>query len=458
METVKMPRAVQAKAGAVSRGSQAEVPDQSQSFVKLLQEKKNMAQPDKAETKTAGKKPDSLQGKDDKASQAGEPEKEVKDKASENAQEADNAEEAAQEALLQAGMWQTAAQLAGMLEDSQRGEEILISPDSQGESAGLVTAETVQAVRTDGVPIPAEVQADDQGGGLLSAADQAVYQAGEEVFPKDLTAQAPEREPETAETPEIAEAVKSAEVRPESSGKAADGPETAVKAADIQEATVQPKAQEALSQEKGEAGQFQNQREASENAGEEIRVPERVRTEDSQVRQDRKAEQEPGQQAIYRTDSVREQSWQPFAGQKAEEIPLRTSQNSLPQDLGKTLAAKFPINGQELVIELEPAALGKLTIKLAYEAGRAAVSILASNPRTLEILSERASEIAGILEEKTGQDTVIYTHAPEQQENQDSERNQGNGGQESRQDQPRQRREDQHQAESFAQQLRLGLI
>ena len=122
------------------------------------------------------------------------------------------------------------------------------------------------------------------------------------------------------------------------------------------------------------------------------------------------------------------------------------------------MAAKLPGNGRELVIELEPAALGKLTIKLAYEGGRAAVSILASNPRTLELLNQRASEIAAILEEKTGQDTIIYTHAPqEQSQGEEEQQSRGGGRQDQGQEQQR-HHENQHQTESFAQQLRLGLI
>ena len=80
-------------------------------------------------------------------------------------------------------------------------------------------------------------------------------------------------------------------------------------------------------------------------------------------------------------------------------------------------------------LELEPASLGKLTIKLAYEAGRAAVSILASNPRTLELLSQKASEIATILKEHTGEETVIYTEQPQKEPGEEAQEQSGRGGQ-----------------------------
>ena len=111
-------------------------------------------------------------------------------------------------------------------------------------------------------------------------------------------------------------------------------------------------------------------------------------------------------------------------------------------------------------MELEPANLGKLTIKMVYEAGRAAVSIIATNPKTLEILNQKAAEIANILEEKTGQETIIYTQeAQRESQGENPEENQGGRRQQQGQEEKRQAREDSNSdAQSFAQQLRLGLV
>ena len=154
---------------------------------------------------------------------------------------------------------------------------------------------------------------------------------------------------------------------------------------------------------------------------------------------------------------VREETAAPVERGTAE-VPLKTTEQNLPEDLGKTLAARLPEAGRTLTVELEPASLGKLTIRLVYEGDRAAVSIMANNPRTLELLNQRASEIAAILEEKTGQETVIYTRPPEQNQEQPQDGRQGQGGQESRDDRQRNREKDRQQADSFAQQLRLGLV
>lgn len=133
---------------------------------------------------------------------------------------------------------------------------------------------------------------------------------------------------------------------------------------------------------------------------------------------------------------------------------LKTSPDTLGYDLGNRLASSLPKSNGTLTIELEPASLGKLTIRVVYEAGKAAVSILSANPKTVELLSQRAGEIARILEEKTGQETVVYT--PEQKQPYDD----GQGGQE-REQQRQESREQQNkknQSESFTQMLRLGLV
>lgn len=143
---------------------------------------------------------------------------------------------------------------------------------------------------------------------------------------------------------------------------------------------------------------------------------------------------------------------------RTEQIPLKTTPDTLPEDLGKALAAKLPDTGKTLTVELEPASLGKLTIRLTYEAGRAAVSILATNPKTLELLSTKAAEIASILEEKTGEETVILTQEPHEQEQYQENKNNSSQQQDQDQGQSQQGKEEQaRHSDSFAQQLRLGL-
>lgn len=176
-------------------------------------------------------------------------------------------------------------------------------------------------------------------------------------------------------------------------------------------------------------------------------------------------EQEDGKdvQPLYGEDTFRssmETRESAFAAPKTEQqIPVKTTPETLPQDLGQTLAGRLGNSPKTIVIELEPASLGKLTIRLTYEASRAALSIAASNPKTLELLNQKAGEIAQILEEKTGQETLIFTQPTEQEpQYEDGRSSQGGAQQEGREERQQDRQQEEQQAVSFAQQLRLGLI
>ncbi|GEM_PF-1978126 len=139
---------------------------------------------------------------------------------------------------------------------------------------------------------------------------------------------------------------------------------------------------------------------------------------------------------------------------QAEFVQVKSTPETLPADIGNTIAANLPEQDGALTIELEPASLGKLTIQVIYEEGRAAVSIMSSNPKTLEILSQQAGEIARILEDKTGQQTVIYTAPPQHQTDEEQH---GQGQREQNQHQEQKQNGSLYQ-ETFAQQLRLGLV
>ncbi len=131
---------------------------------------------------------------------------------------------------------------------------------------------------------------------------------------------------------------------------------------------------------------------------------------------------------------------------------LATAQDTLTEDLGNYLDTKISEKKGKLELSLEPERLGKLTIRLEYEKGKTEVTIFSTSAKTLEILSKEAGHLAQILEEKTGNPTVIYT--PDQTENRQNMDQDPGHGRNGRQDQKEQR---QKQDDSFAQQLRLGL-
>lgn len=146
----------------------------------------------------------------------------------------------------------------------------------------------------------------------------------------------------------------------------------------------------------------------------------------------------------------------PQTGFQEGEHTVKSTVEELPQELGKAVTAGKPGESQVLQVELEPASLGKLTIRLEYEAGRTMVSVMASNPKTLELLSQKAAEIASILKERTGEETVIYTEQPQQEPGEEAQEQGGRGGQQ--QERQQRRQEEQPQTDSFMQQLRLGLV
>ncbi|MFR4440436.1 MAG: flagellar hook-length control protein FliK [Hungatella sp.] len=136
-----------------------------------------------------------------------------------------------------------------------------------------------------------------------------------------------------------------------------------------------------------------------------------------------------------------------------ETVRMQTSEQVLGRDTAELLASRMPLKEGVLHLELEPVHLGKLTIQVAFESGRTAVTVMSSNAETLEILSRNAGQIAQILEDRTGQQTVVYT--PQSSEAGEQSAAEKQGHQENRQDRQEHRNE---RDQSFAQQLRLGLV
>ena len=381
MEAVKMPGTTQVKSQSLTRT--ADVSKGGDEFMKLLQTKKEQIQPDKADEKTTEGK-DSK--KDDKDVTSAQDKKEDSDGNEEKVSSKDGTD---QDALLQAAMQQTAAQMAGII--TEQPAEQSVEPKNVQIEALAGAASAMEEVQPE-IPVAAEEQPvmeavqEPKEKGADTTADNETGQKEQDISKSFGETRTPDREPE------------------------------------VQDFTSQPQ----------------------------VKPQEKVQTE----------EKTEANEGLYSTAAVRNDTNHSFAAQKTEEIPLKTSQDTLPQDLGRTLADRFPGTGRELVVELEPANLGKLTIKMVYEAGRAAVSIMATNPKTLEILNQKAAEIASILEEKTGQETIIYTEAP-QQENQEEnpDGNQGGRGEHKGQEEKHSAKDDKHRdVESFAQQLRLGLV
>lgn len=448
---VKMP-GPQIQVNTANRVQSTQNSDSGIEFIRLMQAKND-------QTKTTGQEK-TLQKTENKTSQSTNDVKENPTNESgkepeissdkETIEEITDAEEMAQQAAMQ----QTAALLAGMIAQSPEGnaEESVMQEDVVSAVGELLTEE---------VPVEAVGAEMAEAGQVQTNALAAIAEAQAEVKTEVVAQTAVQ---ETAGKPEAAQAQ--------------DAPTEAV-----QTEAAQPKAVEETVKNEGKAtGEKAEKAEDTEKVNEPVRnvsgeqkAEEKPETGKQTAQEEfagqgsRKAEEtlnhaaegENGQVQAAGAESFRvfgQQNQNSLFGQKAETVSMKTSPETIPQDLGKMLGAKMAEGARTLTLELEPANLGKLTIHLSYEGDRAAVSIMATNPKTLELLNQKASEIAAILEEKTGQETVIFTQKPEtNQENYD--RNPDGKREREEQEEKHQQNKEEHQSfDSFAQQLRLGLV
>ena len=145
-----------------------------------------------------------------------------------------------------------------------------------------------------------------------------------------------------------------------------------------------------------------------------------------------------------------------------ETMMMRTTESTLTDDLTNLVSSRFPSKNGTLTIELDPENLGKITINVNYDSGHAAVSISATNSKTLEMLTQSAPQMANIIQQKTGQQTDVFV--PNTQQSgakhdmaEGRESNENREQQQSRQNE-QQSRSDETSSTAFLHQMRLGLV
>lgn len=127
----------------------------------------------------------------------------------------------------------------------------------------------------------------------------------------------------------------------------------------------------------------------------------------------------------------------------------------LKGDIAKQVAS----GKQHIEIQLHPDNLGTLVIKASCEAGKAVISIVCSEAKTMQAMSQQARELAGIVEARTGNETQVIVERPSEDYLQQQQQEQNGRGQER---EPDREQRDNHKGEfresfDFLQQLRLGL-
>ncbi len=128
------------------------------------------------------------------------------------------------------------------------------------------------------------------------------------------------------------------------------------------------------------------------------------------------------------------------------------------QKLAESMDKQMAKGRTEFEIWLEPANLGKLAIKVAYESGKAMISITCLNDKTMELISQNAKNLGHILEQHTGTNTVVIVDQPETDYLQQKMDQEGQGGYSGEEQQDRKDDDSDGDSQSFLQQLRLGLM
>jgi len=141
---------------------------------------------------------------------------------------------------------------------------------------------------------------------------------------------------------------------------------------------------------------------------------------------------------------------------------LATTPETAAADLAELLAAREPFRKDgKLSIELTPQNLGRITIEVSVTGNRAAVAIAASEPATLQMLTQNADEMAKILQKNTGQQTEIFI-APKAEEQQqagtaDSESSNRQSAEEQKERAEQTAQRGAGDEEAFLHRMRLGL-
>lgn len=128
------------------------------------------------------------------------------------------------------------------------------------------------------------------------------------------------------------------------------------------------------------------------------------------------------------------------------------------EQLKANIVKQIASGKDQFEIQLTPANLGTLVIKASYESGKAIISIVCNEAKTMQVMSQQARELAQMVEDRTGSQTEVIVDKPsqdylQQQGNQEN----GKGEQHSDRKQQENKKAGFQDNIDFLQQLRLGL-
>ena len=130
----------------------------------------------------------------------------------------------------------------------------------------------------------------------------------------------------------------------------------------------------------------------------------------------------------------------------------------LPEKVTDTLLAKLVEGVKEFEIHIEPVNLGKIAVKVLYEGNQATISIVCSEKRAMDALSQNVRDIGNIIDRNLGGETTIIVEKQETDYlNQTRDENEQANQNAKQQKEEKKQGQDGEDAEQFLQKLRLGL-
>lgn len=165
-----------------------------------------------------------------------------------------------------------------------------------------------------------------------------------------------------------------------------------------------------------------------------------------------------------KTDETAEAAILQAKPQKAE-MPVITvkvgdgGQINTPQmteDVADAIIEKMSGKVNEFEIQITPKELGTITIKLLFENGQTIVSLASGNAKTAELLSESAKTIGALIQQHTGNQTVVTVQ--DDKSFTDQQKQQGNRENAENQQQENAKKQQRQPSQDFVQQMRLGLF
>lgn len=129
-------------------------------------------------------------------------------------------------------------------------------------------------------------------------------------------------------------------------------------------------------------------------------------------------------------------------------------------DVGEKILFKAADGKQEFDIQLSPAELGKINIKLIFENGKATMLVHCSNPQTQQALMANEEQLRHILESGTGRQTEVVARedASSSMQQQSDQRGENQARDEQQERLNQSYKPDRSEVISFVERFRLGIL